>query len=179
MNNDLKLVLNQLQKSEIEFQDIQRQLLSRNKEILLSKGNSKRTMTFWFQAIMAVLLVSVIISFVHFHDTNLWNIKNEIEVKDIIPSIGRAESFPGDKLEVNEDEKILPCLPRLETESPLSQNDQIDDADDENVAPAEKSIRSDGQDHILTTDSFLKDRMRLEYMQNMRVGQFYHRAYCE
>ena len=179
MKNELKLVLNQLQRSESTFQDIQRQLSEGNEEKFLIKGNSKLMMAFWFTTILVVLLASVIIFYIHLDDTNLWKLRNEIEVKNISPNIDHAEYFPGDNLEINEDEKILPCLPRLEIESTFSQNDQISKTVEENIAPPENSIRNDGQDPISTNDSFLKDRMRLEYMQKMRVGQFYHRAYCE
>ena len=175
MKNDLNFLLNQLQKSETKFKDIQRQLSERNEENFLMEGNSERMMTFWFKTILAVLLASLTIFFIDFNGTKIWSLKNEIEVQNIIPNIEREEYFARDKIEINEDENFLPSL---ETESPFSRHDKIDEIDDGNIISLEISEHSDGRDHISTNDGFLKDRMRLEYMQKMRVGQFYHRAYC-
>ncbi|CAG5080755.1 Oidioi.mRNA.OKI2018_I69.PAR.g9700.t1.cds [Oikopleura dioica] len=96
--------------------------------------------------------------------------------------------------QIFEDELLeSPCLPEInedsfeETELDENQNGFEVIGDTANLFEKEKIIKEDknfetpvfidNDDDDYNEDIFFNDRMRLEYMQRMRLGNFYHRAY--
>jgi len=161
MKNELTFLLKQLHKSKTTFKNIQSQLLARKTDNLVYKENLNRIIVFCFLTIV-VILTWLTIFFLNSNDTK--------------HSILNTER--GDTIEINEDQILSPCS---ESQIPFSQNNEILEIEDEIMIEQIEQIpiHSDRRNDISTNDSFLKDRMRLEYMQRMRVGQIYHRAYCK
>ena len=171
VKNDLKIFLNHIHESKATFKNIQSGLSAMKHENFVGKETSKRMIVISFLAILAVIFAYFTVFFIYSNATNYLCLKNEIEVQKSVSVLKNLEILLEDEYEIN-DEKILPCSPRLQLDIPLHH------AVDDNIKTKEIQIHSNLKEDISTTDEFLTDRMRLEYMQRMRVGQFYHRAYC-
>ena len=86
----------------------------------------------------------------------------------------------------------IPCLPKINEES-LKEPETVDKQeafeiidDTGNLFYKDNEIKEDKNfetpvfiDNDEDEDIFFNDRMRLEYMHRMRLGNFYHRAYCK